>query len=149
MPYVVATRVKTKSWFHALLFVFVSTPPFLQACLSRGMLRGSTLWTRELEALTVTVWADAKAMKAFRDSGPHAAVQTRWATFGHASSFVMWRSEDDQRPSWPEVQQRLADRGFWPDSPVRSGAELRELHPVGRAGGLLEIPLLPLRRRVR
>ncbi len=86
-----------------------------------GFLRGKLLADRNRTFWTMTVWKDVESMRAFRNSGVHAAVVPKLDKWCDEASVVHWEAEDDKLPTWREAHRRMIEAGKL--SPLRFQSE--------------------------
>jgi hypothetical protein len=76
-----------------------------------GFLVGKFLADRHWAFWTMTLWKDRESMRAFRDSGVHAAVMPHAARWCDEASVVHWETEADRLPGWDEAYRRMSEAG--------------------------------------
>src|SRR5262245_27730510 len=117
MAIIAATRLRLRSYrFLPSLYwetnkirrSLEKAPGFLWAKLLAD--RGRTFWT-------MSAWKDEDSMRAFRDSGVHAAAMPMVAQWCDEASVVHWETKNNYRPSWQEAHRRMTEAGVL--SPLR------------------------------
>jgi hypothetical protein len=102
---VVATRLQARG-LRGLARVGSTTGEVLQTLHANpGFLGGRLRMDRRAAAWTVTGWADADALAAFRVA--HEPVMGRLDELASASAMTVWRA--DSLPSWRDVGRRWRD----------------------------------------
>lgn len=109
--HVSATRLKLRSWLFVLPFLRASGAMGRQARTGAGFRQGRLLLDHGLVFWTLTAWDSAEAMKAYRDSGLHAAVMPKLQDWCDEASVAQWSTDDDALPPWPEVYSRMTSEG--------------------------------------
>jgi hypothetical protein len=76
-----------------------------------GFLRGRILADRNRTFWTMTAWKDAESMRAFRNSGVHAAVVLKLNKWCNEASVVHWETEQAELPDWKGAHRRMIEAG--------------------------------------
>jgi Domain of unknown function (DUF3291) len=76
-----------------------------------GFLVGKLLADRHWTFWTMTLWKDMESMRAFRDSGVHAAGMPHLARWCDEAAVVHWETEADRLPGWDEAYRRIRESG--------------------------------------
>lgn len=76
-----------------------------------GFLGGKLLADRKCTFWTMSMWKDADSMRAFRNSGVHAAVVPNLDKWCDEAAVAHWETEDDRLPSWKEAHRRMIESG--------------------------------------
>jgi hypothetical protein len=109
--HVSVTRLKLRSWLFVLPFMRANGRVGRQAGAAAGFRQGRLLLDHGLVFWTLTGWDSAEAMKAYRDSGPHAAVMPRLQDWCDEASTAQWSTDVDGLPDWSEVYRRMIGQG--------------------------------------
>jgi hypothetical protein len=111
MPVVSVTRLRLRAWRYFPSFLFRTWTSVRQARRSRGFHEGTLAGDAEGGKWTLTVWADAEDLRAFRNSGAHLAAMPRLLRWCDEASFVQWDVVDPRLPTPQEAHERLAHEG--------------------------------------
>ncbi len=104
------TRVRLKSNWYTLPFVFHAMLSMVQARRARGCLaatgarRGEAFWT-------ITVWRDSEALSSFMLSGAHRKAMPHLVTWCDEASTARLAWTSELPPSWEEAEWRMARDG--------------------------------------
>jgi len=83
----------------------------MQSQRADGNLRTMTIKDRGLIFCTITIWRDAEAMRAFRNSGNHRTAMPKLAGWCDEASYVHWEQADDLAPDLKTARDRLVAEG--------------------------------------
>jgi hypothetical protein len=102
------TRLHLRSKWYWLPFAIRSMRGAMQARRSGGF-RGGALGNDEQGGnWTITQWADAAAMRAFRNAGAHMTAMPKLLDWCDEASFAHYECDDDELPTPSVAYQRLA-----------------------------------------
>jgi hypothetical protein len=76
-----------------------------------GFLGGKLLADRKCTFWTMSMWKDMDSMRAFRNSGVHAAVVPNIDKWCSEASVVHWEMKDGRLPCWKEAHRRMTEAG--------------------------------------
>ena len=109
--HVSVTRLRLASWLTIPAFLSASGAAARQAKASTGFLRGRLLVDKRRVFWTLTAWSDIEAMKAYRDTGAHAAIMPKLLDWCDEAAVAYWQAEDEGLPSWRQAHERIAAQG--------------------------------------
>src|SRR5712691_9351973 len=107
MALVSVTRLRIKSIWHLLLFLWNNLRVTRQVVRSRGFLGGRLLIDRVRTFWTMTLWTDQESMKEFRNTGAHRKAMPKLAGWCSEASTAHWEQSQPEAPDWLEVHRRM------------------------------------------
>ena len=142
--FVSVTRLRLRRWLFLPAFAVHAVRSNRQVGSSPGFVGGSLAYERSLGFWTVTVWADERAMKAFRNGGAHLKAMPRLSRWCDEASYVHWEQDDAAVPTAAVAFARLGESGrlskIRHPSAAHGGGERVEKSPPKSAGPLLPRP---------
>ena len=117
-------------------FGFASLRVTRQLQRSPGFLAGMTGYETGFCFWTVSIWEDAAAMKAFRNSGNHMNAMKKLLTWCDEASYGSWEQPDATLPELAEVHRRMLELGKpskvkFPSAAHQQGRLASETAPKG------------------
>lgn len=109
MPHISITRLRLRSIFTLAAFARETGAITDQLRAAPGFIDGAVLAEGRLVFWTRSVWENAEAMKAFRDSGAHRVSMPKLMTWCDEAAVVQWQGEPPR--DWDEIYARLAADG--------------------------------------
>jgi heme-degrading monooxygenase HmoA len=125
MTLVVATRMKVNRPRDVPAFFRTSMAVARQTRRSPGFRGGSMRVEASRTFWTLSVWEDAAAMSAFRDTGTHRDAIPKLAGWADEALFVAWSQPDGRVPRWSDLRRELPGRPVFADLEHPSEAHLR------------------------
>jgi heme-degrading monooxygenase HmoA len=125
------TRLHITSRWRLPQFMFHSLRSIGQARRSRGYLGGWTSNDQEGGYWTATVWEDADAMRAFRNSGAHLQAMPALLRLSDQASFTHFEQAAADPPTPDDAYEHLRSNGRLSKVAAPSAAHLAE-ERVGR-----------------
>jgi hypothetical protein len=111
MKWVSVTRLKIRKLRFFPGFAWNAARSTLQGRRADGNLRTLTIKDRGLVFWTITVWKDAEAMRAFRNSGDHKKVMLRLSEWCDEAAYVHREQDGDSAPDLQTAYARLVSDG--------------------------------------
>jgi heme-degrading monooxygenase HmoA len=111
MPLISVTRLHLRSKRYLLGFLWHTLASARQAQRAPGFLGGVLAGDRALGSWTVTAWADAAVMRAYRNSGAHLRAMPKLLRWADEAAFVHWEQDSPRLPSMAEAHRRLVAEG--------------------------------------
>jgi quinol monooxygenase YgiN len=119
--FVSLTRLRIKSIFSLLPFVFLNERAVKQIVRSPGFLGGRLLVDGRRTFWTVTAWESEAAMKGYRGSGAHREAMPKLPGWCDEAAVAHWTQESPEIPDWRALWQRLSQNPRM--SPVKQPSE--------------------------
>jgi len=137
MPHVSITRLHLRRKLFVVPFAFATLAITRQLKRSPGFLGGMTAYEPGFCFWTASVWQDAAAMKAFRNSGSHQKAMKKLLTWCDEASYGNWQQADATLPELAEVHSKMLELGKtskvkFPSSAHQEGRLASELVPAGK-----------------
>jgi quinol monooxygenase YgiN len=111
MPLVVVARLRVRSPELMAVFGPHAMGSVEQISHAEGCLGAAFLEDANLTFWNATVWQDETAMRAFRNSGPHANALPQLAELCDEATMLRWEQDSPELPSWSEAHARLKPEG--------------------------------------
>lgn len=111
MPLTSVTRLRLRSLRFLPGFALHTWRSARQTCRSPGYLAGYFARGGGLTFWTVTTWADAEAMRAYRNNGAHVRAMPRLIGWCNEAAIVHWEQSGAEPPSPAEAARRLKTEG--------------------------------------
>ena len=111
MYFVSLTRLRVRSVIYLPGFMMTNNASIKVLKKIGGLVAGKELIDKGLTFWTVTVWESDKAMKSFRNNGPHKYAMRRLPDWCNEGSYMHWLQEDTTIPPWPELYQKMITEG--------------------------------------
>jgi heme-degrading monooxygenase HmoA len=108
MIFVSLTRLRVRSIFSMVPFLFMTERAVTQIIRSPGFLGGRILVDRRRTFWTATIWESEAAMKGYRGSGAHREAMPKLAGWCDEAAIAHWSQESPEIPDWRELWQRLS-----------------------------------------
>ena len=108
---VTVTRLRIRSIPAYFQFLAKNESAVKQVVASPGFIHGKLLVDGWRTFWTATVWKDEASMRAYRNSGAHAAVMGRLPGWCDEASVTHWTQDTDELPDWREAHRRMATDG--------------------------------------
>lgn len=130
MTVVSATRLRVRSLVFLLPFILASNRSAKQAAAAAGFLVGQLIVDRGRVFWTVTMWTDEASMRAYRNSGAHAAVMPKIVEWCDEGATATWQQESDKLPDLEELAQRIIEAARFVKLPNASRAHAAGAGPM-------------------
>jgi len=111
MYFVSVTRLRLRSFIFLPQFMVANEASLRSIKKTDGFIHGKELIDKKLTFWTVTVWDSDKAMKYFRNSGPHKKAMRKLPLWCDEGSYVHWLQETQAIPAWEIIHQKLITNG--------------------------------------
>lgn len=111
MVFVSVTRLRVKSVWYLLPFLWNNFKVTRQVVRSPGFFGGKLLVDRGRTFWTVTVWSSQESMRGFRNSGVHRQVMPKLAGWCNEASTAHWEQSQPETPEWLEIHRRMSQEG--------------------------------------
>lgn len=111
MAFISVTRLRLRSLRYLPPFLWHSFRSTRQARRAAGNLETRVRRAPDGAFWTLTAWADAKAMAAYRNSGPHKRAMPKLLGWCDEASVGHWEQESPALPDWTEAQRRMREVG--------------------------------------
>ena len=111
MPVVSITRLRVRSWWYSVPFLYYALRSAWQSKRSEGNLAVSLLRDRDHTFWTRTMWTTEAAMKVFMLAPPHRKAMRGLREWCDEAALVHWEQETDRPPDWLEAHRRLQGEG--------------------------------------
>jgi hypothetical protein len=111
MVFVSVTRLRLRSAFYLLPFIWRSYWSAKQIKKAQGFIKGKTLMDRKLSFWTLSLWFDEADMREYRNSGAHKKAMPQLQHWCSEASVVNWQQENDTFPGWEECYRRMTEAG--------------------------------------
>ena len=111
MYFVSATRLKLRSLFFLPALFRADSAAAKQLVITPGFLKGKQLFDKGLTFWTLTMYADADAMKQFRNSQPHQLAMRKLPDWCSEGTYAHWTQEEDELPDWHTVHEKIVGEG--------------------------------------
>ncbi len=111
MSLVSVTRLRLRKFRFLPGFAWLALGSGWQSRRAEGNLRTLTIKDRGLVFWTITVWRDADAMRAFRNSGNHKTAMPKLAEWCDEATYVHWEQPDATAPDLKSAHARLVAEG--------------------------------------
>ncbi len=112
MCFVSVTRLRIRKWRYLPGFFYFTLRSLLQARRALGN-QGTTV-RRDARSVywTITLWTDEKAMRAFRNHGPHLQAMPKLLDWCDEATYVHWSQEGPEVPDAATAYERLVREGI-------------------------------------
>lgn len=130
MVVVSATRLRVRGVRFLPAFLLASNRASAQAASSLGFRRGQLIIDRGRTFWTVTMWDDLASMRAYRNSGAHAAVMPKIARWCDEASTATWDQASEELPTPEELGQQMVEAARFVKLPGASRAHLAGSGPM-------------------
>lgn len=130
MVFVSATRLRVRGIRFLPAFLLASDRSSKQAASSRGFRKGQLIVDHGRTFWTVTMWDDLPSMRAYRDSGAHAAVMPKIASWCDEAATATWEQASEELPDIEELAQRMVEAARFVKLPDASRAHLAGSGPM-------------------
>lgn len=107
MTFALVTRLRLRSPWFLPQFLLVSNRSVRQAKATPGNLDVQVRKTEGLTFWTLTLWKNAKAMRAYRDSGVYRAAQPKFANWCDEAATGHWEAKSDEPVTWAIATDKL------------------------------------------
>ncbi|HUR25570.1 MAG TPA: DUF3291 domain-containing protein [Candidatus Thermoplasmatota archaeon] len=144
MVVVSATRLRVRGIRFLPAFALATNRSRKQTAAAAGFRKGQLVIDHGRTSWTVTMWDDLESMRAYRDSGAHAAVLRRIADWCDEAATATWEQGSEQFPDMEELGQRMVEAARFVKLPHASRAHLagsgpmpprpRAVQPIQRRG---------------
>lgn len=111
MVFVSVTRIKLKSVFHFIPFLFSNEKVLRRLFTINGFKKGKELIDRNWVFWTITIWDNENSMLEFRRSDEHISAIKKTSRWCNEGSYISWIQESTEFPHWKEVSERLITKG--------------------------------------
>lgn len=124
MVLVSATRLRVRSFLFLPAFILATNRSNGQAAAALGFRKGQLVVDHGRVFWTVTMWDDAASMRAYRDSGSHAAAMRRIGDWCDEAATATWEQGSEELPGMDELGRRMVDGARFVKLPNASRAHL-------------------------
>ena len=111
MSFVSVTRFRLRSIRFAPFFLYHANRTIAQVRKTDGFMAGAVQRDADLAFWTLTLWRDARAMRAYGASGAHRTAMPHLAEWADEASAAHWEQGGAALPTWPEAVRRLREAG--------------------------------------
>lgn len=109
--FVSVTRLHLRRWWYLPAFALHALRSRRQVRGSPGFVRGGLAGEPWLGFWTITIWADERSMKGFRNSAAHLKAMPRLSHWCDEASYVHWEQDGDAIPTAQAAFERLGSVG--------------------------------------
>lgn len=107
MAFISVTRLRLRSIRFLPAFMWYAARSKRQAKKSEGLLAVATRRSRGLTFWTLTMWARADDMVAFRRAPPHRSAMSKLQHWCSEAAVTNWGQMSDDLPAWSDAAARL------------------------------------------
>ena len=139
------TRLRVRSLKYLPAFLWMTLLSQRQVVRAPGFVGGGLLMDAGWTFWTLTSWESERAMKVFRDAGPHAKVMSRLVEWCDEASYAHWIPAGASVPSWREAYEHLVAEGKVSRVAHPSASHEARHFPEPRLKPLVGVDLRPAR----
>lgn len=111
MVFVSITRLRLRSAFYFLPFLWHAIRSGNQLKKATGFIKGKTLMDKKLTFWTMSLWLNEMDMKIYRNKDAHKKAMPKLQHWCDEASIAHWQQENDLFPEWQYAYKRMITEG--------------------------------------